>query len=98
VTKKKNIDALEKAIADTVWGGGFVQGESAVVSNARHKELLDKALGNMLSVKKALDKNAPPELAAIDLKEAIFNLGLIVGKSVSDDVLERIFEQFCIGK
>jgi tRNA modification GTPase len=39
-----------------------------------------------------------PELAAVELSEAIFNLGLIVGRSVSDDVLDRIFENFCIGK
>ena len=98
VEKKKNIEELEKMIADTVWSGGFAQGEGVIVSNARHKELLDKACDNMLSVKKAIEKDAPPELIAIDLKEAVFNLGLIIGKSVSDDVLDRIFEQFCIGK
>jgi tRNA U34 5-carboxymethylaminomethyl modifying GTPase MnmE/TrmE len=34
----------------------------------------------------------------VELREAAFNLGLVVGKSVSDDVLDRIFEKFCIGK
>jgi len=68
------------------------------VSNARHKELLDKSLENMLSVKGALEEGLSPELIAVDLKEAIYNLGLIIGKSVSEDILDRIFEQFCIGK
>lgn len=98
VTEKRGIENLERTILDTVWGGKFTQGEGAVVSNARHKELLDKAYGSMLSVKRALKKKAEAELIAIDLKEAIFDLGLIVGRSVSDDVLDRIFEQFCIGK
>jgi len=98
VEKKKNIEKLEKTIADSVWAGGFIQGEGAIVSNARHKELLDSALGNMLSVRKALEKGVPPELVAIDLNEAIYHLGLIVGRSVSDDIMDRIFEQFCIGK
>jgi tRNA modification GTPase len=98
VEKKKNIGSLEKAIADAVWSGGFIQGEGAIVSNARHKELLDKALGNMLSVRQALEKGESPEIVSIDLRDAMHYLGLITGRSVSDDVLDRIFEQFCIGK
>jgi len=98
VEKKKNIEALENAIAGSVWKGDLSGGEAAIVANARHKELIDKAFANMVSVSKAMEQNSPSELIAIDLKEAIFNLGLVVGKSVSDDVLDRIFEQFCIGK
>jgi len=98
VTEKIGIEKLEKNILGTVWSGKFTQGEGAIVSNARHKELLDKAYGCMLSVKRALVKKTDAELVAIDLKEAIFDLGLIVGRSVSDDILDRIFEQFCIGK
>lgn len=98
VEKKKNIALLEKSISEMVTDGDFVQGEGAVVSNARHKALLDKSYKRMLSVNKALEKGTEPELISIDLKEAIFNLGLVIGKSVSDDILDRIFEQFCIGK
>lgn len=98
VEKRKSIGLLEKEIADAVWSGSLKQGESAILSNARHKELLDKALTNMLSVKKALKAPQPPEILAIDLKEAIAALGLVVGKSISDDILDRIFERFCIGK
>ncbi len=98
VEKKINIRLLEKAIAETVWVGEFTQGESAVVANARHKELLDKALGDMISVRRALEEEMSAEFTAIYLKEAVYNLGLIIGKSVSEDVLDRVFEQFCIGK
>lgn len=98
VDKRKNIDLLEKALADAVWSGGFIQGEPAILSNARHKGLLDKALVNMLSVKKELKADEGPEIIAIDLKEAIAALGLVIGKTVSDDILDRIFERFCIGK
>lgn len=98
VEKKKNIEALEKSILEIVWSGKFIQGESAMVTNARHKELLDKAFNNMLSVSNAIKDALHPELMAVDLKDAIFNLGGIVGKSVSDDILDKIFENFCIGK
>ncbi|MDO8535967.1 MAG: tRNA uridine-5-carboxymethylaminomethyl(34) synthesis GTPase MnmE [Candidatus Omnitrophota bacterium] len=98
VEKKINIDLLERSILDIVWTGKFTQGEGAIVTNARHKELLDKAFENMLSVSKAVKDAMHPELIAVDLKEAIFNLGLIVGRSASDDILDRIFDNFCIGK
>lgn len=52
----------------------------------------------MLSVSKAVKDSIHPELIAVDLKEAIFNLGLIVGRSASDDILDKIFDNFCIGK
>ena len=96
--KKSGIGLLEKAIAETVWSGRFIQGEPAVVTSARHKGLLDKAHKSMLKAYDALEKDTGPELIAIDLKDAIFNLGLIIGKSVSGEVLDRIFENFCIGK
>ena len=89
---------MEEAIQKTLLHGGFNQGESSVVSNARHKEALDNAYKSMLSVKKAIEDKAAFEIAAIDLREDIYNLGSIVGKSVSDDILDRIFSQFCIGK
>lgn len=98
VEKKKNIRELEDMIADTVFEGRFSQGDSAIVSSARHAEALDKAYRCMLSVRKALDRGLSPELTAIDLREAIFELGLIIGRSVSEDILDRIFEKFCIGK
>jgi len=98
VEKRKNIEALEKSILDIVWSGKYAQGASAMVTNARHKELLDKAFNNMLSVSKSIKDALHPELIAVDMKEAVFNLGLIVGRSVSEDILDKIFENFCIGK
>lgn len=98
VEKKNNIEALEKAILSMVWSGSFKNKEGSMVTNARHKELLDKALDNVLSVNRMLGEKAHTDIIAVDLKEAVFNLGLITGRSVSDEVLDRIFENFCIGK
>jgi len=98
VKKNTNIALLEKKIALFVLGGSIDQGESAMVANARHKESLDKACGCVLSVVEAVKKEFQPELVAVDLREAIFSMGLVTGKSVSEDILNRIFEKFCIGK
>jgi tRNA modification GTPase len=93
-----NIDGLEKKISKLVLKGKYDQGESAVVANARHKESLDKSRGYMLSVVSGLKADLPPELIAVDLKDAIFALGAITGVSVSADILDRIFQKFCVGK
>jgi tRNA modification GTPase len=98
VLKRTNIEALERSILEMIWSGRLNQAEAAIVTNARHKELLDKALGNIAAVAEMAKESIVPELAAVELREAAFNLGLVVGKSVSDDVLDRIFEKFCIGK
>jgi tRNA modification GTPase len=98
VGERRNITDLEKMLADIIYKGGFSQGEPFIVSNARHKELLDMALDNMLSVKRGIASDMAPELLAVDMKEAIDNLGYIIGKSISDDILDRIFDKFCIGK
>ncbi len=98
VKDRMNIDGLENGILETVWNGDFTQAEPAVVTNARHRDLLERTFMNMSSVDDALSRSSAPELITVDLKEAIFNLGLIVGKSVSEDILDRIFENFCIGK
>ena len=98
VEKKTNIASLEKAIADMIWRGEAYQGQDVIVTNARHQELLDKSLQAMLSVRGDLKENLSPELISVDLRDAAFNMGLIVGRSVSDEILNRIFEQFCIGK
>ncbi len=98
VKTKANIGLLEDAIFNSVWSRGSSRTAAYAAVSARHKELIDKALGCVVSVIRAIEAEAHPELAAVDLKEAIYNIGLIVGKSVSDDVLDRIFEKFCIGK
>jgi len=98
VKNNTNIALIEKNIVLLVWGGSFCQSESPMVASARHKESLDKAYKCVLSVVRALKKGSHPELAAVDLKEAAFDLGLITGKSVSGDILNRIFEKFCVGK
>lgn len=98
VEKRKNIELLEKTVLDSVFSGRFTQGEAHIVTNARHKELIDKALNNMLSVQGLIRDGSHPELIAVDIKEAIYDLGLVIGRSVTDDVLDRIFEDFCVGK
>ena len=98
VRKRSGITELEDAVERTVLGPGFTRNESVIVSNARHKELLDRARRSMVSVRRGFKEARPAELIMVDLKDAVRRIASIVGRSVDEDVLERIFGQFCIGK
>ena len=69
-----------------------------VVTNLRHKTALEKSEYSLSEVSKSLRGNLPPEIVAVDLQEANQNLGEVIGIVTNDDILERVFRQFCIGK
>jgi len=69
-----------------------------LVTNERHRQLLDKAITSLDSAAFAHESGLPLDLVTIDLKESADYLGQITGESVSEDVVNAIFERFCIGK
>jgi len=92
------LDELRSAILNTLEEGLLIPDESAVIVSARHASALQEAkvsLGNALN---NLRVNAPAELAASDLHSAIQSMGTITGKIDNEDMLDRLFSQFCIGK
>lgn len=94
----KNINFLEDAISDFVFKGKLHAPEFMVVSNLRHIHALKAAAKLIKEAKGALDKKLPQELIAQSLKDACVYLDKILGKSFSEDLLDRIFADFCIGK
>lgn len=96
--KQTNINLLEEAIAGLVYDGKVVSAEPLLVGNLRHINGL-KAVQNFIAQGiKSLDNKLTIELVAQDLKEALSHLDLISGKSFSEDLLDKIFSDFCIGK
>jgi len=92
------IDELEQKIYSLFMGGEIEQNQEVLLSNVRHKDLIDKA---RLSLKDAADaylKGLTLDCIAIDIKNAAEFIGMITGESVSEDVLKEIFSRFCIGK
>jgi len=69
-----------------------------LISNMRHKNLLEKTLGSLKLVNNALSHSISPELIAVDLQGALNFLGEITGETTSEDILNNIFSRFCIGK
>ncbi|MDI7246398.1 MAG: tRNA uridine-5-carboxymethylaminomethyl(34) synthesis GTPase MnmE [Bacillota bacterium] len=92
------IDALEKTIAALALGRVAGVSEGGVMASTRQREALERAARALGDVACGVDEGTPCDLAAIDVREALFWLDQITGRSASDDVLDRIFSEFCIGK
>ncbi len=69
-----------------------------LLTNVRHKSLIDKALSSIDKAMSAQQEMMPVDLLAIDIRDAADYLGQITGESVSEDVMHEIFSRFCLGK
>lgn len=98
-TSGAGFDVLSEAIRDALHFGQVDWGEHAVAINARHQASLRAARGGLRAALELLaDPAADPELAAIDLRDALDALGEIPGRVDTEDLLGVIFSRFCIGK
>jgi tRNA modification GTPase len=94
----QGIEALEEAIVEMVLGGQVSAADTPLVSNPRHQASLGRALEHVRAAEEAQRSGVSPDLAAIDVREAVDALGEITGETASEDLLEAIFSKFCIGK
>jgi tRNA modification GTPase len=93
------VDELIETIFQMITGGGILwEPGSAAVPNLRQKTAMGKALAACGRVAVGLQSDLPPDLIAIELQTALDHLGDIVGETTSEDILDMIFERFCIGK
>ncbi|MDE0088780.1 MAG: tRNA uridine-5-carboxymethylaminomethyl(34) synthesis GTPase MnmE [Candidatus Poribacteria bacterium] len=98
ITEDKGIDVLKTAIREELLGEEFNIGESPIVTNTRHQDALRRAQEALDNVIVSLENEMPPDLVSVDLRISLDALGDIVGKTTTEDILDRIFSQFCVGK
>jgi tRNA modification GTPase len=96
--KMRNIHLLEETIAGLIYAAGVKSPEPILVSNIRHIELIRKSQKLIAEAADSLDNNLSPEFIALDVKGALEYLDCVLGKSFSEDLLDKIFSEFCIGK
>jgi len=92
------IEALKDAIRAAVWSGEIRADMLPAMINARHQDALRRARASLEHSLAALRGDATPELVAADLRLAANAVGEVVGKTSTEDLLDSIFSQFCIGK
>jgi tRNA modification GTPase len=93
----EGLDELKTRILARI-GVSTTPDDSAVFINLRQRRLLLEARGHIQSATRFLHQGHDTELAAIELKDALGNLQEILGWGIAPDVLDHIFEKFCIGK
>ncbi|MEW8973879.1 MAG: tRNA uridine-5-carboxymethylaminomethyl(34) synthesis GTPase MnmE [Tissierellaceae bacterium] len=98
ISKGEGIDLVEDKIKDMFYSGKIQSDSNVIVTNMRHKNQLEKALINIDSALKDIRAQVPLDCIEVDLRDCWENLGEISGDTVGEDILDKIFSEFCIGK
>ncbi|MBW9153796.1 tRNA uridine-5-carboxymethylaminomethyl(34) synthesis GTPase MnmE [Clostridium estertheticum] len=91
------LDDLKNNIKNLFFNGE-IKTEGVFVTNNRHKQSLIRAKENLESSLNALEYTAAIDLASIDIRNAWMNLGEITGEALDEDIIHKIFSEFCLGK
>ncbi|MGO8696878.1 MAG: tRNA uridine-5-carboxymethylaminomethyl(34) synthesis GTPase MnmE [Limisphaerales bacterium] len=92
------LEDLKDAIQEMLCAGGIHAEMLQVMVNSRHEDALRRARSGATRAEEALRNGAGLELIALDLRLAANAVGEIVGKTTTEDLLDSIFSQFCLGK
>lgn len=96
--KAEGIDKFEKVVKDFFVSGELVYNNEVCITNIRQKQAIEEAYNSILMVKKSLEDEMPEDFYTIDFMDAYVSLGHVIGESVEDDLVNKIFEKFCMGK
>lgn len=92
------LETFENAIKDLFFHGGVDLQHETVISNVRHQHLLEKTASHIQEAISAIEMGMPIDCFEVDVKDAWQALGEISGDTVTEDVLDQVFQEFCIGK
>ncbi|NJH65792.1 tRNA uridine-5-carboxymethylaminomethyl(34) synthesis GTPase MnmE, partial [Staphylococcus agnetis] len=98
ILKQQGIDDLELQIRDLFFGGEVQSQDMTYVSNSRHISLLKQAKQAIQDAIDAAEMGVPMDMVQIDLTRTWEILGEIIGESASEELIDQLFSQFCLGK
>lgn len=94
----EGLPQCEDEMINIVLGGKVIASNAALVANPRHKALLEQTKDHLVQAQQAMESGMPDDFVTIDLTAAVNALGQITGEAVTEELLDIIFSQFCIGK
>ncbi len=92
------IDLLEEEIKQLFYQGEIQTDDQVVITDLRQKTALEESLKSLDMVGQSIADGMPEDLYPVDMMDAYAHLGLIIGESVGEDLIEEIFGRFCMGK
>ena len=98
VLKNKGIDELKNKIEEIFNTNDLDFENELIITNERHRDLLNKSKEYLNIAKKEIEDNEPIDIVSIVIKNATKSLGEIIGADVNQDIVNKIFEKFCLGK
>lgn len=98
VKEKIGIERLASAVEKMFDAGEIAQSDDAVITDVRHRDALQKAKSSLESAVEAIGAGIPANMTFIDIENAITALGEITGQTVGEEIVDRIFHRFCVGK
>jgi tRNA modification GTPase len=93
----EGLEELRRSLA-ALLGAGRAGGLAGAVANPRHADALTRARDALERAARAAAAGSPGEIVALELRESLAAMGEVTGRNVSEELLERIFSRFCIGK
>lgn len=94
---RDGIDKLEGAIFE-IFDSKELNKESLIITNLRHERLLNSSMEKLESSLNDIKSNVPIDCVEVDLRDSYDDLGLIIGETVSDEIMDKVFREFCVGK
>lgn len=96
--EKQGIEELSGVICDLFQMGAVQDGQQTLITNMRHAEALQRADAALEEVVYTMESGMPVDMVFVDLQDAISALGEVTGETVQEEVVDRIFSEFCVGK
>ena len=97
MTENIGIDKLEETITE-IFDTSEINRESILITNTRHERLLNQAGKKLDDSLTDIKMGIPLDAVEVDLRGSYDDLGLIIGESVSDEIMDKVFKEFCVGK
>lgn len=98
INKGVGLKELEEAIVDYVFSGKVKQDDSLLITNTRHKLLLEGARDSVRDAIEMTTKKEALDFIEVDIKKTWELLGEIIGETISENIIDEVFSRFCLGK
>ena len=94
----KGLKELEEYLNDLFIKDSIDYNDNIYITNMRQKQSLYDCKNSLMQLLETIDAGMPEDLFTIDMQNAYEQLGLIIGETIEDDIVDKIFKDFCMGK